>query len=46
MTEEPDEASQNDYLPEVVAPVADEDEPAELEELEPVEPPDRADPGK
>ena len=38
MTEDAENISENETLPDVVAPMTDEDEPAELEELEPVDP--------
>lgn len=38
MTEDALNTTENDDPPEVVAPQTDEDEPAELEELEPVDP--------
>lgn len=34
MTEDAENISENEALPDVVAPMTDEDEPAELEELE------------
>jgi hypothetical protein len=38
MTEGAENTGENEALPEIVAPMSDEDEPAELEELEPVDP--------
>jgi hypothetical protein len=38
MTESAENPTENEASPEVVAPLSDEDEPAELEELEPVDP--------
>jgi hypothetical protein len=38
MTEDAKSATENEDTPEVVTPMTDEDEPAELEELEPVDP--------
>ncbi len=38
MTEDAENRTENEALPEVVAPMTDEEEPAELEELEPVDP--------
>jgi hypothetical protein len=38
MTESAENPTENEALSEVVAPLSDEDEPAELEELEPVDP--------
>jgi hypothetical protein len=38
MTENAQNPTENEASPEVVAPMLDEDEPAELEELEPVDP--------
>jgi hypothetical protein len=38
MTEDAENIAENEALPDVVAPMTDEDEPAELEELEPVDP--------